>query len=228
MKGKTKKIFFILLFSLMVLLGKRINFSAIVGKESQFFTLFQFFGPISGSFLGPIFGAISVLTAQIVDYLITGKILNLVNLLRLTPMVFAAYYFGSKKKVILIVPLLAMLFFNLHPIGKQAWIYSLYWTIPFIVRVLPQKYSQNLFLKSLGATFTAHSVGSVAWLYIFPMSSQQWLMLIPVVAFERLMFSFGMTLSYVFLNNLIGEVLKRLKVKIASGVVFIDKNYLLI
>jgi len=226
MKEKDERIFFIFLFSLLVFLGQRVNFSAIVGKENQFFTLFQFFGPVPGSFLGPIFGSLAVLVAEVVDYLVIGKTWNLINLLRLTPMVFAAFYFGSKKKGILIIPLLAMLFFNLHPIGKQAWIYSLYWTIPLLCRLLPQKYSQNLFLRSLGATFTAHSIGSVAWIYTIPMTAKQWLMLIPVTAFERLMFSLGITLSYIFLNRLIGELLGRSRLGISPRVVFLDKNNL--
>ena len=58
-----KGIIFLLLFSVLSLIGMNINFSKLVGAENQFFTLFQFFGPIAGSFLGPIAGALSVLIA---------------------------------------------------------------------------------------------------------------------------------------------------------------------
>src|SRR3989344_36007 len=92
-----KRIIFLLLFVIMVFIGNRINFSALIGAENQFFTLFQFFGPIAGSFLGPFFGIISVLGAELVDFLLAGKIFTLVNVIRLTPMLFAAYYFGTKK-----------------------------------------------------------------------------------------------------------------------------------
>ena len=44
----SKKIFFVLLFGFITLVGSQINFSAIVGAENQAFTLFQFFGPIAG------------------------------------------------------------------------------------------------------------------------------------------------------------------------------------
>ena len=50
----TKRIVFLLVFMAMVFIGNKINFSAVVGANNQYFTLFQFFGPIAGSFLGPI------------------------------------------------------------------------------------------------------------------------------------------------------------------------------
>ena len=82
----------------MVFVGNRINFSAVVGAKNQYFTLFQFFGPIAGSFLGSIFGVVAVLFAELADFLIVGKAFSLINIIRLTPMLFAAYYFGSKNK----------------------------------------------------------------------------------------------------------------------------------
>src|SRR3989344_5025655 len=89
-----KRVIFLVLFAVMVFIGNRINFSGLVGAEKQYFTLFQFFGPISGSFLGPIFGAVSVLVAQASDYLVFAKPFTFINIIRLTPMLFAAYYFG--------------------------------------------------------------------------------------------------------------------------------------
>ena len=93
-----KRIIFLAIFTVLVLIGKQINFSPLVGAENQFFTLFQFFGPIAGGFLGAIFGAIVVLFAELIDFFVVGKEATLVNILRLSPMIFAAYYFGSKKK----------------------------------------------------------------------------------------------------------------------------------
>ena len=142
-----KRIIFLLLFAVMVFIGNRINFSALMGAENQFFTLFQFFGPIAGSFLGPVFGAVSVLGAELADFLLVGKSFSLINIVRLTPMLFAAYYFGAKKKGInIIVPLIAIAVFVLHPVGRQVWFFSLYWTIPIIVKILPKKYSNNVCL----------------------------------------------------------------------------------
>jgi len=70
----TKKgIIFLILFSALALIGMNINFSKLVGAESQFFTLFQFFGPVAGSFLGPIVGALSVLIAQLSNFFIVFR-----------------------------------------------------------------------------------------------------------------------------------------------------------
>ena len=44
----TKRLIFIAIFTVLVLIGKNVNFSPLVGAENQFFTLFQFFGNNSG------------------------------------------------------------------------------------------------------------------------------------------------------------------------------------
>ena len=115
-KIMTKKGFiFLVLFSLLVYSGDKINFSPLIGADNQFFTLFQFFGPIAGSFLGPVVGILAVLIAEVGNFLIVGKEWTLINLVRLLPMLFAAYYFGTRKeKLNLLVPLLAILAFIVH------------------------------------------------------------------------------------------------------------------
>ncbi len=223
-----KRILFLLLFIAMVFIGNRINFSALIGAKNQYFTLFQFFGPIAGSFLGPIFGIGAVLFAELADFLVAGKAFTLINLIRLTPMLFAAYYFGTKKKSLsVIVPLIAIGAFVLHPVGREVWFFSLYWTIPIIVMVLPKKYSGNVLLKSLGATFTAHSVGGAAWIWSVPMTAEQWIMLIPIVAYERLLFAAGIAGSYVVVNTLLDKAIEKFKWNIPVDILHIDRNYLI-
>jgi hypothetical protein len=227
-----KRLIFLFVFVVMVLLAKKINFSPIVGGESQFFTLYQFFGPIAGSFLGPVFGGIAVLFAQLADLFVVGKEWTWINLIRLTPMIFAAAYFGirfrgNRRFLGMIVPVAAILLFVTHPVGKQAWIYAMWWLIPIVVCLLPERYENKVFLKGLGATFTAHAVGSVAWLFTFPMEPGQWLALMPVVAYERLMFAMGIAGSYVVLNTVLDKVLVRLKLRVPSWVLWIDKEHVL-
>jgi len=107
-----KRIIFIAIFTVLVLIGKQINFSPLVGADNQFFTLFQFFGPIAGGFLGAVVGAIAVLFAELIDFFVVGKEASLINILRLSPMIFAAYYFGTKKKNLsVIVPIIAIFCF---------------------------------------------------------------------------------------------------------------------
>lgn len=220
----TKKgIIFFVIFILMVLIGKGINFSPLIGAENQFFTLFQFFGPIASGFLGPVIGVLTVLFAEVGNFLINRSEWTVINLIRLTPMLFAVYYFGTKRnKINIVVPLIAMALFILHPVGRQVWFFSLYWLIPVVVKVVP-RFSKNLFAKSLGATFTAHAVGGAAWIYTIPMTASQWLTLIPIVAYERLLFASGIALSYLAVN----AVLAKIDTKLTTGFVNINKKYLL-
>ena len=219
----TKKgIIFLLIFSVLVFVGDKVNFSKLIGAENQFFTLFQFFGPVAGAFLGPVVGVLSVLIAEVASKILNNASWDLVTVLRLTPMLFAAWYFGTKKdKASVLVPIAAIILFVAHPVGRQVWYFSLFWTIPIIVKLLPKKYSEKVFLKSLGATFTAHAVGGAMWNYIVPMTPQAWTALIPVVIYERLLFAAGIAISFVVINTL----LDRLDLK--SEYVNIDKRYVL-
>ena len=216
-----KGMMFLLLFSAMVFFGDRINFSKLMGAENQFFTLFQFFGPIAGVFLGPAVGVLSVLIAEVGSYVVLGKAFTLVSMLRLLPMMFAAWYFGTRKSVLnIFTPVAAILLFIVHPVGRQVWYFSLFWTIPIIVKILPKRYSEMPVLKSLGATFTAHSVGGAMWNYIVPMTPAAWIALIPVVIFERLVFTAGITASYYGMNTL----LDRLDAKTKADFVHVEKK----
>ena len=221
----TKKgILFLLIFTVLVFVGDRVNFSRLVGAENQFFTLFQFFGPVAGAFLGPVVGVFSVLIAEASSYLLLGKALTLVNVLRLLPMLFAAWYFGTKKdKISFLIPTLAIILFIVHPVGRQVWFFALFWTIPIIIKLIPKKYGERAFLKSLGATFTAHSVGGAIWNYVVPMTPSAWIALIPVVIYERLLFASGITVAFILFNTL----LDKLDTKTKSEYVNIDERYVL-
>ncbi len=165
---------------------------------------------------------LSVLLAQVVSFIWLGKQVELLNILRLAPMLFAAFYFAkySKGKFLqAAVPLACMALFMLHPVGGQAWYYSLYWLVPLIALALPGR----LFLRSLGSTFTAHSIGSIIWLYAIPSTPEFWIALIPVVAFERLLFAGGISVSYVAFNT----ALSRFEAIAKSGMVAIDRRYVL-
>ena len=221
-----KRVIFLAIFTILALVAKQINFSPLIGTENQSFTLFQFFGPIAGTFLGSIFGIIAVLGAELIDFFIVGKEATWINIFRLAPMLFAVYYFGSKKKNLnIIVPLIAMILFIIHPVGRQAWIYSLFWTIPIIARLLPNKYAYSVPLRSLGATFTAHAIGSALFIWSIPTTPGMWLTLIPVTAFERLMFALGIGISYISFNALLDKVLVKLNVKVPSDVLRIEKRF---
>lgn len=220
-----KRMIFLLLFFALVLVGKKINFSPIIGADNQFFTLFQFFGPTAGAFLGPLFGIISVFFSQLADFLIVGKEWTWINLLRLLPMLLAVYYFGSKKKIFsAVLPLVCIFLFIIHPTGRLAWFYSLYWLIPLLGKVLPEKIPGALLFRSLGATFTAHAIGSTLWLYTVPMPAEAWVGLIPIVAYERILFAVGIAGSYIVFNTVLDYVVDKWRLSVPN-ILFLEKRY---
>ncbi len=221
MEFDLKKILFVIVFGIMALIASQINFSQVLGTQNQFFTVFQFFGPIAGAFLGPVFGGAAILLSNIFnDFIFSGKELNLINIARLLPMVFAAAYFATSKKRdwTLIVPLVAIAAFLLHPIGQQVWYFALFWTIPIIAKLISPT---RLFVKSLGATFTAHAVGGALWIYVFQTTPEYWIALIPIVIFERFLFAIGISASYIVFNTL----LSRVETMLPQGIISIDKKY---
>ena len=200
MKIETKKkLLFLAIFTVIALVCYQINFSSILGTENKSFTLFQFIGPIGAGIFSPAFGAVSVIVVELIHTATTG-VTDLFSVARIFPMAVAAIYFGTKRKAISAVPLLCIALFWLNPIGAQAWIYPLYWLIPVIGAFW---FKDNLFMRSLGTTFTAHAVGSTAFLYVYGMTPQFWLALIPVVFVERILFALGISVSFVAANTLV-------------------------
>ena len=215
-----RKLGFFIVFIVLGFLALHIPIAKLEGSKAAF-TLFDAFGPIAGAFIGTIPGALSVLLMQGVNFFINGaNFSDAGTVIRLLPMVFAAYYFGAKKKgfadVSVFIPAIAILLFILHPVGRQVWYYSLFWTIPIIARLFPDR----LFIRSLGSTFAAHSVGGAIWVWTVSMTPHMWIALIPVVIFERLLFALGITVSFVASNTLLA------KVESSVPLVSVDKRYI--
>lgn len=196
-----KKISFLLIFTVLGLVAFQISISQIIGS-SQSFTLFELLGPTGGMFLGPILGAVSVFFVRALNIVILHQPLDFLTVIRFLPSVLAAVYFGlNQKKIAVIFPICIALFL-LNPIGRQAWLYSMIWLIPFVATF----WKRNLILNSLGATFTAHAVGSTIFLYSFGLTPAIWLALIPVVFIERGIFTIGICLSCLTFNFILDKV----------------------
>ena len=212
------QVLFVVVFVLLVLVSRKINFSPLVGAENQFFTVFQFFGPIAGGILGPLFGAAVVFFALVIDFLAnlaTGSAsFSATTLLRILPAIFGAWYFGIKKGKLSFgnkdlssvasigVPLVAIALFVIHPDAREVWYYSLFWTIPIIAHF----FRQRLFIRSLGAVFAKHSVGSAIWVWTVSMSPEDWIRLIPIVLYENLLFASGVSLAYVAASTILARI----------------------
>jgi hypothetical protein len=221
----TRGILFLAIFTILTFIGLKVDVFSIMGAEGKAFTLFEFFGPMAGGFLG-IGGLVVVGFAKLFNFVMGGSEITLIGLLKLSPMMFAAYYFwrnGVRKlndKVAVFVPVIAMIAFWMHPIGQQAWFYALYWIIPIAAKFLPQ----NLFLRSLGATFMAHCVGSILFLYTIPTTPALWAMLIPIVAIERSLFAAGISASYIVFTNVLNAFDQAFDV---SKYLDLEKGYIL-
>ncbi len=213
-----RNIIFLVVFIVAVWAASKINFSPLVGAKQQYFTLVQFFGPIAGGFLGPLVGLVTVVAATGINLLTSAKAVTLIDVLRLFTLGAAALYFGSKaRKSAALIAIAATIVFLAHPVGRQVWFISLYWLIPLIAAM----WKNNLFLRSLGATFTAHAVGSAIWAWTVPMTAEQWISIIPLIAVERLMFAAGIALSYVASTSLLAKVEQRLK----ADMLHIEQKY---
>ena len=191
----SKKLYFWLAFTVVGLIFSQIKFSQLVGANISF-TLFDFFAPVAGAFLGGLFGITSVLAVSLVNFVVNGSY-AVPSLIRLYPTLFAVWYFSlspkqKTNKWVLLFPLLSIVSFWVHPVGRVVWYYPLMWLIP-----LAAYFKRDwLYLRSLGATFTAHAVGGAAWIWAFNLPANVWQGLIPVVAMERLVFAGGISLSY--------------------------------
>ena len=172
--------------------------SFVVGSHAIIFSASNLCMPLVGLF-GSIQGASVVWAFLFALRLISGSF-SLSTLAFYLPGYCAALYLATQSRIIRCgLPLLAMGLFVVHPVGFHAMVYSLYWLIPALVGA---GFGRSFFVQALGATFTAHAVGSVIWLYTVPMTSSDWLSLIPLVAVERLTFAAGIVVAHAIIVGL--------------------------
>lgn len=200
------KLLFVLFFVVLGFVALQLPITTLRGSRVPF-TLFDLIAPVSGAFLGTPFGIVSVVSMQIVNSIThtstvnNDSILKLVATLRFLPMIFGVWFFAKKEGKLLIVPALAIIAFNLHPVGRFVWFYSLFWTIPFLMWPFRERF---LLARALATTMTAHAVGGAVWIWAFPTTPLFWTALIPLVIMERSMFTLGISASYVLMNNVFG------------------------
>ncbi len=207
----SEKFFF---FTLLIAVGfaaMQVPFSKLLGAEHIRFSLFDFYGPIAGAFIGSIGGVISVFVMQLVNWGFHGFAMDMGTVIRLFPVLFSVLYFAKRSKLTLLIPGVCMLAFWAHPEGRAAWYYALYWTIPFLAYPL---YNKFVFARALGATFTQHAVGGALWIWAFNMKSTLWIGLIPIVWKERMLMALGITLTYIACNYLVRVITTKTKFKL--------------
>jgi hypothetical protein len=173
---------------ILVKLSSIFKVSYLIGSQVAFFSASSFVQPLMGYFSG-IGGSILFLGVGLGARSLFGS-LSLRILAYHIPGFCASAYFASSSWVLAVaLPLVCMVLFIAHPVGFFAAPYALYWLIPIL---LHKTQSHGLFSKALTATFIAHAVGSVVWIYTTPMTAPVWLAMIPLVALERCVFACGM------------------------------------
>lgn len=198
-----QKLLFFILFVGLGLAALQVPLVHLAGSKAQF-TLFDSFGPIAAGFIGTMPGMFAVFLMQFINFLIHGsQVVDIGTIIRFIPMLFATMYFGKRTKLNLIIPVLAIIAFNLNPIGRTVWFYSLFWLIPIVCYFWQEKF---LLARALGATFTAHAVGGAIWIWSFHLQASIWVSLIPIVIVERLVFAMAMVGIYQAMKVMIQEM----------------------
>lgn len=200
-----KKIIFAAIFAIIGFGLMQIPFTKIIGSNLKY-SLFDFYGPIAAGFVGSLWGFITVGIMEIINWAWNGFATDVGTIIRFFPMLCAVLYFAKKSKWTLTIPVVAMLAFWLHPEGRGAWYYALYWLIPIVAYFWHDKF---ILARAIGTTFTAHSVGSVLFLYFFNLKTSVWIGLIPVVWKERGLMALGITVTFVIFNYLLALAAKR-------------------
>ncbi len=200
------KLFFSVLFAALFIVLTKTKISPILGTDSKI-SVSTMFGPILGSVLGIKLGLGTIIFAQCVGVLIgLYKLKSLQNLLVFVPIMSSSLFFsrsfkGDKRLVIL--PLLCIIAFLLHPIGREVWYYSLFWIIPIGIVKFNKKISKllkrpifKIYAYSLGTTFVDHAIGSVIYLWLLNIPAKFWIAAIPLTLIERLIIAAGIDFSY--------------------------------
>lgn len=221
-KNLKQKLIPVLTFVVLGFIALQVPINNLAGSGAKF-TVFDLFAPVSGAFLGTPLGLAAVFLMQIVN-LAFGGFANLDKgvVIRLFPILFGALFFSRVVKKnsawLLLIPLISIVSFNLNPVGRSVWYFSMYWIIPFLVYPFVKK---SLVARSLSSTFVAHSVGGAIWIWAFHLPAVVWQGLIPVIAFERGIMTLGICASYILLNNLMALA----KNKGYLGRVTVNKDY---
>lgn len=165
--------------------------SVVIGSHAAFFSGSCWSVPLAGAAGGIAGGVLAFLMRLLSSWFVLGA-LSLSSLAFFIPGLCSSLYWATRSSLVRFwLPAACMVAFAVHPVGREAFPYALYWLIPMGLYLFK---SSSLFATALGSTFVAHAVGSVIWLYTVPMAAATWLALIPMVAVERTVAAAGMAL----------------------------------
>ncbi len=198
MTRKMQSFFLVCAVAALYLLATYFKVNAIQGSVGRCFSLSNCFLPLIGLFFG-LAGSYAYFAGSLAVRFCLLPWSALVTTCFGVPTLAASLYWAPGNRLMkAIIPLACMLLFALHPVGMHAMPYTFYWFIPACIAFMPNAHH---FWRALGSTFSAHAVGSVCYLYgINAMTPAEWMSLIPVVAYERVLFACGMYGVYLLLQ----------------------------
>lgn len=188
-KIRLKSFLITIFFTFISRLGK---ISFILGSRAAFFSVSNFIAPMVGIIGGINYGIGLYITQSLIKFILGGSLIYCL-LYHISHLFASAYWLSSSKIIRIIAPATCIALFLIHPVGVNAWVYSIFWIIPIIISL---KGHNNIILRALGTTFTGHAIGSVLWLYTGTLTSQMWIALIPITIVERIAFASAMVGIY--------------------------------
>lgn len=186
------------LLTITTMITRLMKCTPIIGSSSLLFSLSSCVMPL-GALCGGYFGLCMTVAFSALHSIVFAKkaffltFFGIITLLRV-PTVIAALFLKNKSAVFAwSISFVCIALFLVHPQGYLAAPYALYWFIPPLLSLI---FKDIFFAQCLSATLLQHAVGSVIFLYKTDMIAAHWYALIPVVAFERLLFASGMVIAY--------------------------------
>lgn len=198
-KKISAKIFVISLFILLEFILLNFDLIKIIGVDNASFTAAAAFAPAIGGIIGRAAFFVIILantTFALINGSLFGKAFLVILVYMGVPLACASLYFGGRNRGVILIPLVCMLAFWLHPIGSQVWYFPILWLIPIVIRFIPKTKKISLVLNGIGTAFVDHAVGSVLYLYAINIPVAAWQLAFPIAIFERITFGLGIAVSY--------------------------------
>ena len=163
-------------------------FSSVIGSHTACFSASNIVMPVVSTGIDGFIGLLITLVLHSIYFVTTQHVASSLLLICHIPQLFASgmmLVHNSVAKAFFF--LCAIFLFIVHPVGSVAWIYPCLWLIPMVSLL----WAGTKIERALTATFAAHVVGSLIYLYAIPMTAAQWVGLVPVVLVERGVFALG-------------------------------------
>lgn len=198
----------------LLFLTKSISFGPLMGSLKGKLLASQVVLPLSGAFTDGIGLLLIFLTSSILSFSFKFSLYSLATVYHI-PSFFAALSFNTglfsgylgrlsyiSRYINFIIPAICSILFIAHPVGALVPFYVLYWSVPVIIEFWGKT---SIFLRALAATFIAHSVGTVFFIYSIPSDANLWLNLAQIVWLERIVLALSITVNYKLINLILNR-----------------------